>query len=494
MASYDLKAILGEKLKRLTDKTLKALVDCMCTIGASLCSLDKRVSALESVELPEGGYKPMQEPVASPSASGTAIQFIDSMSQDATGRMTATKKTVRTGSTSQTGVLQLTDSHSSISTTTAATPKNVKEAYDLANGKYAKPSGGIPKSDLASAVQTSLSLADSAVQDISGKLDFAEKDFALSGSWNNQLDIAMLRILNSPDPATQSSSPESGTMFTLVGATEQHANGFVTQLAFGDDKLYYRTRHKPGTTWEWSDWKELAFKSDFNTLLDLIATKQDIVKWTGLYVGDQSSPQYNPGVTKDYADKKASPDIVVYNDEMSTSAWTKYGPDGSVMDSGTFSGRFFFDELYRLSGASELIWIGPLNEISDNHYHHLHPCLGCSPKDSSFSSHYKPWTSWRKYKLTVHNTGSSAGTIKVQVGGRYDSIRYWSSSYTIVDGMSITHNATEFGTNDRYNYINLAVGAHTSKTFEFYFERVERITPPTPTNLYYIERLIVTTK
>lgn len=82
----------------------------------------------------------------------------------------------------------------------------------------------------------------------------------------------------------------------------------------------------------------------------------------------------------------------------------------------------------------------------------------------------------------------------MQVGGRYDSIRYWSSSYTIVDGMSITHNATEFDTNDRYNYINLAVGAHTSKTFEFYFKRVERITPPTPTNLYYIESLIVTTK
>jgi hypothetical protein len=135
MASYDIKAILGDKLKRLTDRTLKALVDCMCTVAASLCSLEKRISALESVEIPEGGYKPMQEPVASPTASGTAIQFIESLSQDATGRMTATKMTVRTTSTSQTGVVQLTDSHSSISTSTAATPKNVKEAYDLANGK-----------------------------------------------------------------------------------------------------------------------------------------------------------------------------------------------------------------------------------------------------------------------------------------------------------------------------------------------------------------------
>lgn len=42
------------------------------------------------------------------------------------------------------------------------------------NGKYAKPSAGIPKTDLSSAVQSSLSLADTALQkhqDISGKLD-----------------------------------------------------------------------------------------------------------------------------------------------------------------------------------------------------------------------------------------------------------------------------------------------------------------------------------
>lgn len=146
MASYDLKAILGEKLKRLTDKTLKALVDCMCTVGASLCSLDKRVSALESVELPEGGYKPMQEPVASPSASGTAIQFIESISQDATGRMTATKKTVQDGTTSQKGVVQLAGSIGATvasENNKAATEKAVRDAINAldvgsvgGNGKF----------------------------------------------------------------------------------------------------------------------------------------------------------------------------------------------------------------------------------------------------------------------------------------------------------------------------------------------------------------------
>jgi hypothetical protein len=36
------------------------------------------------------------------------------------------------------------------------------------NGKYAKPAGGIPKTDLASAVQTSLGKADSALQSVPG--------------------------------------------------------------------------------------------------------------------------------------------------------------------------------------------------------------------------------------------------------------------------------------------------------------------------------------
>ena len=45
--------------------------------------------------------------------------------------------TVVAGSTSQSGIVQLTDSVSSSSTTTAATPNSVKSAYDLANEKQA---------------------------------------------------------------------------------------------------------------------------------------------------------------------------------------------------------------------------------------------------------------------------------------------------------------------------------------------------------------------
>lgn len=70
---------------------------------------------------------------------------------------------VAAGTTTTAGVVQLADSYTSTATDKAATPKAVKAAYDLANGKYAKPSGGIPKTDLATAVQTSLTAADNAV-------------------------------------------------------------------------------------------------------------------------------------------------------------------------------------------------------------------------------------------------------------------------------------------------------------------------------------------
>ena len=57
-----------------------------------------------------------------------------------------------------------------------------KSASDF--GTYSKPSGGIPKTDLASAVQTSLGKADSALQssDITGKEDKSNKVSAWSGT------------------------------------------------------------------------------------------------------------------------------------------------------------------------------------------------------------------------------------------------------------------------------------------------------------------------
>ena len=81
----------------------------------------------------DGNFKTKQTAVDDPTASGTGLTFIDSISQDENGEITPSKKTVQDGTTSQKGVVQLEDSHSSTSTTKAATPNSVKEAYDLAN-------------------------------------------------------------------------------------------------------------------------------------------------------------------------------------------------------------------------------------------------------------------------------------------------------------------------------------------------------------------------
>lgn len=256
MASYDLKTILGEKLKRLTDKTLKALVDCMCTVGASLCSLDKRVSALESVELPKGGYKPMQEPVSSPSASGTAIQFIESMEQDATGRMTVTKKTVRTGSTSQTGVVQLTDSHSSTSTNTAATPKNVKEAYDLANGKTDKVRGATSGNFAGldgdgNLTDSGLNASDFATAAQGAKADAALPTSVITVAYNlnNSIETAV-EMINSQN---LSNAPlgETGPAGLIVNKDSV----WIRQLFLGDKGLYLRNAVHVGDVVEWLRWQ-----------------------------------------------------------------------------------------------------------------------------------------------------------------------------------------------------------------------------------------------
>lgn len=59
---------------------------------------------------------------------------------------------VANGTTTAKGVVQLTDAVNSTSTTTAATPRSVKEAYDASSSKYVKPAGGIPRSDLSTDV------------------------------------------------------------------------------------------------------------------------------------------------------------------------------------------------------------------------------------------------------------------------------------------------------------------------------------------------------
>ena len=55
----------------------------------------------------EGNYKIKQAQVNDPTASGTAVEFIATIEQNPNGEITPTKKTIRSATTSQTGVVQL---------------------------------------------------------------------------------------------------------------------------------------------------------------------------------------------------------------------------------------------------------------------------------------------------------------------------------------------------------------------------------------------------
>jgi len=81
--------------------------------------------------------------VSQTNTTGTAgINFVQSQTIDAYGRVTGTVSAdVRGGTTSVAGILQITDSVSSTSTTTAASPNSVKTAYDLANAALPKSGG-----------------------------------------------------------------------------------------------------------------------------------------------------------------------------------------------------------------------------------------------------------------------------------------------------------------------------------------------------------------
>ena len=88
------------------------------------------------------------------------------------------------------------------------------------NGKYTKPSTGIPKTDLASAVQTSLDKADKALQshqDISGKADKANITGATKCkiTYNSQGIVTAGADLSSSDiPSLAASKITSGTFGT----------------------------------------------------------------------------------------------------------------------------------------------------------------------------------------------------------------------------------------------------------------------------------------
>ena len=97
-----------------------------------------------------------------------------------------------------------------------------KTTSDLGLGTYSKPSGGIPKTDLASDVQTSLGKADTAIQehqDISGKQDITDNNLTTT---NKTITSAINEVDSIAKGANQALS--YGNYSTMITAFNSLAN------------------------------------------------------------------------------------------------------------------------------------------------------------------------------------------------------------------------------------------------------------------------------
>lgn len=166
------------------------------------------------------------------------ISFVQSHSVDSYGRVTGTvTANVRTGSTSQTGLLQLTDSTSSTSTTTAATPASVKSAYDLANAALPKAGGTMTGAINLAAATAGGTVPLNFAQSVATPSAPTDGDFWLSG------DVFYYYNGSATKTIAYTDSNITGTAANVTGVVAA-ANGGTGQSSYTIGDLLYAS----GTT------------------------------------------------------------------------------------------------------------------------------------------------------------------------------------------------------------------------------------------------------
>lgn len=93
-----------------------------------------------SIKALQDGKKDVQTAVSDPTASGTTITAIDTISQDAQGKITVTKKTIRSASTSQSGVVT---TYTSLATDTDASHVPTRGVVNDMNTRLAQAQADI---------------------------------------------------------------------------------------------------------------------------------------------------------------------------------------------------------------------------------------------------------------------------------------------------------------------------------------------------------------
>lgn len=119
------------------------------------------------------------------------------------------------------------------------------------NAKYDKPSGGIPSTDLSSAVQTSLGKADTALQahqDISGKEDKTNKVTSISSSSTNTEYPSALAVYdhveNNMPKNYLGKTDAHNTQLTAINLNELKKGVYILRHAASNNTLWLKATYK----------------------------------------------------------------------------------------------------------------------------------------------------------------------------------------------------------------------------------------------------------
>jgi hypothetical protein len=230
---------------------------------------------------------------------GTGIPKTDleTAVQTSLGKADTAVQSVASASTSQAGVVQLIDSVTSTSITTAATPNSVKSANDNANTRYTKPAGGIPSTDLASSVQTSLNSANSAYQKPAGGIPSTD----LSTSVQSSLNLANTALQAAPVTSVNNKTGSVSLSASDVGAASTtdftaHTADYVSHIT-ATERITWNGKETPSGSLskvEQNSYETVKSNKDINGIYVTVQHKRKLdgtlVRQSVLSGG--TSPQY----------------------------------------------------------------------------------------------------------------------------------------------------------------------------------------------------------
>ena len=264
---YSRKVADGERLELIMRQVASRFKLDGNVLAEALLDIHERLKAVEGAteELTSSdrwkAFKTVQLVKTSPSASGDTVTAIDTVAQDENGELTATKKNIRQGTTSQTGIVQLSDATNSTSTALAATANAVKTAYDLANTKQdALPTSGTATNTYAINISGNAATATTAT---SATTASATSSGAIQGGDDlNSYNVANRTYLCSSANATTVSNKPSGASGAFELEVIRGTGSTCVQVYYSRDDASFNYIRKYTGSNTWTAWDRVSLVSD----------------------------------------------------------------------------------------------------------------------------------------------------------------------------------------------------------------------------------------